>query len=50
MSKVILNISMSLDGFIAGTNDSQKQPLGDQGDILQAWMFSGEQTSAERLK
>lgn len=36
---------MSLDGFIAGTNDSQKQPLGDQGDILQAWMFSGDQTS-----
>ncbi|SFA72364.1 Dihydrofolate reductase [Lentibacillus halodurans] len=45
MSKVILNISMSLDGFIAGTNDSQKQPLGDQGDILHAWMFSGEETS-----
>lgn len=45
MSNVILNISMSLDGFIAGTNDSQKQPLGDQGDILQAWMFSGDQTS-----
>ncbi|MFA9458453.1 dihydrofolate reductase family protein [Halalkalibacter sp. AB-rgal2] len=42
MSKVILNISMSLDGFIAGTNDSQKQPLGDQGEILQRWMFSGD--------
>jgi len=36
---------MSLDGFIAGSNDSQKQPLGERGDILQAWMFSGEETS-----
>ncbi|WP_100013158.1 dihydrofolate reductase family protein [Lentibacillus sediminis] len=45
MSKVILNISMSLDGFIAGSNDNQQQPLGDNGDILQAWMFSGEETS-----
>lgn len=45
MSRVILNISMSLDGFIAGTNDSPKSPLGDKGDKLQAWMFSGEVTS-----
>lgn len=45
MSQVILNISMSLDGFIAGSNDNQQQPLGDKGDILQAWMFSGEETS-----
>ncbi|WP_040979433.1 dihydrofolate reductase family protein [Oceanobacillus jeddahense] len=45
MNKVILNISMSLDGFIAGTNDNPSQPLGDQGDILQAWMFSGEEIS-----
>lgn len=45
MSKVILNISMSLDGFIAGSNDNQKQPLGKKGDVLQAWLFSGEETS-----
>ncbi|AVQ97762.1 hypothetical protein OBCHQ24_01400 [Oceanobacillus iheyensis] len=45
MSKVVLNISMSLDGFVAGSNDSQEKPLGDQGEILQAWMFSGEETS-----
>ncbi len=45
MSKVVLSISMSLDGFIAGSNDSQHQPLGDKGDILQTWMFSGDQAS-----
>ncbi|WP_054707920.1 dihydrofolate reductase family protein [Bacillus sp. JCM 19041] len=45
MSKVILNISMSLDGFITGTNDSPELPLGNNGDTLQAWMFSGKITS-----
>ncbi|QTM98242.1 dihydrofolate reductase [Sediminibacillus dalangtanensis] len=45
MSQVVLNISMSLDGFIAGSNDSQQSPLGDDGDILHAWMFSGDKTS-----
>lgn len=45
MSKVILDISMSLDGFVAGSNDSQKQPLGDGGDTIQSWLFSGDQPS-----
>ena len=45
MSKVILDISMSLDGFIAGSNDSQKQPLGDGGETIQSWLFSGDQPS-----
>jgi len=45
MSKVVLDISMSLDGFIAGSNDSQKQPLGDGGDTIQSWLFSGDQPS-----
>lgn len=34
MGKVILDMSMSLDGFIAGPNDSQNHPLGNKGDIL----------------
>ncbi|SDN66040.1 dihydrofolate reductase family protein [Alkalicoccus daliensis] len=42
MSKVILNISMSLDGFIAGLNDNQEQPLGAQAEALHHWMFSGD--------
>jgi hypothetical protein len=28
MGKVILDISMSLDGYVAGANDSPEQPLG----------------------
>lgn len=45
MSKVILDISMSLDGFIAGSNDDQKQPLGDRGETIHSWLFSGDQPS-----
>ncbi|GEN86061.1 MULTISPECIES: hypothetical protein [Oceanobacillus] len=47
MSKVTLNISMSLDRFIAGANDNPNQPLGDQGDILQAWSFPGKKRAKQ---
>ncbi len=38
MEKVILDISMSLDGFIAGPNDNRKQPLGEGGEQLHDWI------------
>lgn len=41
MSKVILNISMSLDGFIAGPNIRTEEPMGDDGEKLHDWMLSG---------
>ena len=33
---------MSLDGFIAGPNDSPERPLGDGGDRLFKWYSSGD--------
>jgi dihydrofolate reductase len=42
MSKVILNMSMSLDGFIAGPNIRSEEPMGDKGEKLHEWMFRGE--------
>jgi dihydrofolate reductase len=33
---------MSLDGFIAGPNDSPEKPLGEGGERLFAWYFSGD--------
>ncbi|MEC5425283.1 dihydrofolate reductase family protein [Virgibacillus sp. C22-A2] len=42
VGKVILDISMSLDGFIAGPNDNQKQGLGEGGETLHDWLFSGD--------
>lgn len=41
MGKVVIDMSMSLDGFIAGPNDSKEQLLGDHGEILHEWLFSG---------
>jgi len=40
MTKVIASISMSLDGFVAGPNPSQKHPLGEGGELLHEWAFS----------
>lgn len=49
MSKVILKMSMSLDGFIAGPNIRPEEPMGDGGEKLHEWMFSADDTD-ENLK
>ncbi len=41
MGKVTTAFSMSLDGFVAGPNDSPQNPLGDGGERLFRWYFSG---------
>src|SRR5687768_9117024 len=46
MTKVFAEISMSLDGFIAGPNVSVNNPLGDNGERLHDWMFA-DKSSAE---
>ncbi len=45
MTKVICGVSTSLDGFIAGTDDSPAQPLGDGGDRLFTWFSDGDTPS-----
>jgi dihydrofolate reductase len=42
MGKVVFNMTMSLDGFVAGPNDSPDNGLGDGGDALFDWYFSGD--------
>ncbi len=42
MSKVRVELSMSLDGFIAGPNDGPENGLGDGGDRLFAWYSNGD--------
>ena len=39
MSILRLDISMSLDGFIAGPNQTVEQPLGEDGVRLHEWIF-----------
>jgi dihydrofolate reductase len=42
MSKVVVELSMSLDGFVAGPNDNPDNGLGDGGDRLFTWYNSGD--------
>ena len=42
MGKVTFNMTMSLDGFVAGPNDGPENGLGDGGDGLFNWYFSGD--------
>jgi dihydrofolate reductase len=39
MSKLTFDITMSLDGFIAGPNQTLEQPLGEGGDRIHEWMY-----------
>ena len=41
MGKVVFNVTMSLDGFVAGPNDGPENGLGDGGDRLFKWYFGG---------
>jgi dihydrofolate reductase len=47
MGKVIVDITMSLDGFVTGPNDGPGNGLGDGGRILHDWVFS-RRTEADR--
>ncbi len=38
MTRLTLNITMSLDGFVAGPNQTLEQPLGDGGERIHEWM------------
>jgi dihydrofolate reductase len=42
MTKVIFDISMSLDGFMTAANVRSSQPLGDGGQRLHEWAMGGE--------
>lgn len=39
MNRVTCQISISLDGFVAGPNDSPEQPLGQGGEKLHEWVY-----------
>lgn len=44
MAAAVLDMSMSLDGFVAGPNETPDNGLGDGGDRLHEWFFAGEAT------
>jgi dihydrofolate reductase len=39
MGRVVVDISMSLDGFVAGPNQGLEAPLGEGGESLHEWIF-----------
>jgi dihydrofolate reductase len=39
MGKLTVDITMSLDGFIAGPNQTIEQPLGEGGERLHEWVY-----------
>jgi dihydrofolate reductase len=39
MGEVILDITMSLDGYVAGPDQTLEQPLGERGMELHEWVF-----------
>lgn len=45
MGRVVVNISASLDGFVAGPNPTLEEPLGKNGEKLHEWVV---QTAAWR--
>jgi len=48
MNKVTTDMAMSLDGFVAGPNQSRDMPLGEGvGDRLHQWMFDEPEKHAE---
>ena len=48
MSSTVLYMSMSLDGFVAGLNESPDNGLGDGGHRLHEWTFPGADEMASK--
>jgi dihydrofolate reductase len=50
MSKVVIDMSMSLDGFVAGPDDGSAHPLGlHGGEHVFDWYFSGKEERGHPL-
>ena len=49
MTRVIFDISMSLDGYMTASNVSAEEPLGDGGQRLHDWAFGEAEHNRELL-
>jgi dihydrofolate reductase len=48
MSRVTCQISVSLDGFVAGPNQTAGDPIGEGGMRLHRWVFDSDENSLDR--
>jgi dihydrofolate reductase len=49
MTKVIFDMSMSLDGFVKASNATPEEPLGEGGERLHEWGFGEDERDREVL-
>ena len=49
MGNVILSITMSLDGYVAGPDITEENPLGVHGPLLHRWIFDDKQKEDELI-
>lgn len=49
MAEVTCNVGVSLDGYVAGPEQSRDQPLGVGGERLHRWMFEHPQDSEQEI-
>jgi dihydrofolate reductase len=50
MGKVVLDTSMSLDGFMTAANQTAEEPMGEGGLRLMDWVLGGDQRNSELLE
>jgi dihydrofolate reductase len=50
MSRVTCDLTISLDGFAAGPNQTRADPLGDGGERLHRWMFEEPEPNAAAIE
>jgi dihydrofolate reductase len=50
MSKVTCDVAVSLDGYVAGPNQSLAAPLGERGERLHRWRFEEPEAHAAAIE
>jgi len=50
MSRVTADLTISLDGFVAGSGQSLENPLGEGGGRLHRWMFEQPEANAAAIE
>jgi dihydrofolate reductase len=50
MAKVILDISMSLDGYVTAAGQTAEEPVGPGGEVLHDWAFGEDERGRQVLE
>ena len=43
MTKVVFDISLSLDGFMTADKQTPEEPMGPGGNVVHNWAFAGDE-------